>query len=46
LVLGDENSAIGHVDNFVLKSVPEPATMTLVLLGIIGCGATLRRRRR
>jgi hypothetical protein len=46
LVLGDENSAIGHVDNFVLKSVPEPATMALVLLGITGCGATLRRRRR
>jgi len=46
LLLGDEESAIGHIDNFVLKSVPEPGTMALMLLGISGCGAIVRRRRR
>jgi len=46
LVLGDQLSAIGHVDNFVLKAVPEPATLTFVLLGISGCGAMAGRRRR
>ncbi len=46
LVMGDENSAIGHVDNFVLKTVvPEPGTWALVLLGISGGGAIVRRRR-
>jgi hypothetical protein len=46
LVLGDENSAIGHIDNFVLKTVvPEPATLALVLLGISGGGMMVRRKR-
>jgi hypothetical protein len=44
LLLSDENSAIGHVDNFVLKAVPEPGTMAIVLIGIGGCGVMARGR--
>jgi hypothetical protein len=44
LVLGDLNSAIGHVDNFVLKAVPEPTTIWLAGVSILGIA--MRRRSR
>ena len=46
LVLGDDNSAIAYVDNFVLKAVvPEPATVSLLLVAL-GCAMPVPRRRR
>lgn len=42
LVLGDDQSAIGHLDNFMLRRIPAPST--LALFGLAGL-ATARRRR-
>jgi hypothetical protein len=44
LVLGDLNSALGHVDNFVLKAVPEPTTAWLAAASLLVI--FLRRRSR
>lgn len=39
LLLGDDESAIAHIDNFVIKQIPEPATVLLAgiaLLALLG----------
>ncbi|MCA9188843.1 MAG: hypothetical protein R3E01_07330 [Pirellulaceae bacterium] len=43
-VMGDELSAIAHVDNVVLKSVPEPTMSALGLWGLLGAGMLVRRK--
>ena len=38
LLLGDEGSALAHIDNFALRSVPEPASLALLTVGLLGLG--------
>lgn len=45
-LLGDNQSAVAHVDNVQLKVVPEPRSTTLPLLATLGMlGLSTRRRR-
>jgi hypothetical protein len=43
LIEGDDFSAIAYLDNFVLKAVPEPATLSLVVAAVLGVGLATRR---
>jgi hypothetical protein len=45
-LLGDEESAIAHVDNISLKAVPEPAAASLATVAILTCCLFGRRRNR
>lgn len=40
-----ENASFLLVDNFKVAEVPEPSTWAMILLGFLGLGAALRRRR-
>ena len=44
LLLGDETSALAHIDNVVLRSVPEPAALSLLAFGVLGLGFARRRK--
>jgi hypothetical protein len=44
LVLSDEQSALGYIDNFVLKSIPEPASLGLLLVAMLALTSQRLRR--
>jgi hypothetical protein len=46
LVLGDELSAIAHIDNFALKAIPEPGTLGLLGAVLAALGVSSLRKRR
>ena len=35
LVLGDDNSALAYIDNFLLMPIPEPSTLMLLAIGAV-----------
>jgi hypothetical protein len=43
LLLGDQASALAHIDNLALRSVAEPAVIWLLALGLGGIGFVRRR---
>lgn len=46
ILLADENSALAHIDNFVLSPVPEPSALALLAPGLLLVGLAVRRSRR
>ena len=43
-LLGDQESAIAHVDNINLSAVPEPSPVTLAMIALAAVGFLARRR--
>ncbi|MCA9212280.1 MAG: hypothetical protein KDB27_04380 [Planctomycetales bacterium] len=43
-ILGDQNSALAHIDNVNLKAVPEPGAVALTCIGLVACLRFARQR--
>lgn len=46
IILGDDASALAHIDNFVINPVPEPGTIVLLAPGLSYLALAIRRSRR
>lgn len=46
IILGDDASALAHIDNFVINPVPEPGTIALLGPGLMYLALAIRRSRR
>jgi hypothetical protein len=44
LLLGDQASALAYIDNVALRSIPEPAALAPLAVGLLGLGFARRRK--